>query len=311
MSHFLSLSFEIVEVAMQHWLHDFRECWWDHLVVDVLICNSIGIHFGLFLADVTGFKRFHWVRGEENEETSIVWNVIDIFNPFAWIKKNWAVFASARNLFAAATVCAYATLVQLQSFMLKETWGINSAHPFMIARVIVLFLLGTGAATVYYEDVVHKKKPQQQREDSKQQQQATVDHSNRGMSLWLAYAITILEILNNIKYAIPIILMRSDPTPGHIWIPMLAVTVLTLVWFVFHFVLLGRVSNKHWFKWIISGALLTTIIACYVVLFLAGTPDIRTWRDEMDILGKEVIEKISAAVATATTTTITPEQIVV
>jgi phosphatidylserine synthase 2 len=43
----ISIGFEILEVTFQHWLPNFKECWWDHLLIDVFGCNLIGTFIGI------------------------------------------------------------------------------------------------------------------------------------------------------------------------------------------------------------------------------------------------------------------------
>lgn len=45
-SWFISIAFELCELTFQHWLPNFNECWWDSWVLDVLVCNAIGIYTG-------------------------------------------------------------------------------------------------------------------------------------------------------------------------------------------------------------------------------------------------------------------------
>jgi hypothetical protein len=40
---FVSVMFELMELTFQHWLPNFNECWWDSWILDVLICNNIGV----------------------------------------------------------------------------------------------------------------------------------------------------------------------------------------------------------------------------------------------------------------------------
>lgn len=44
---FLSITFEGLELSFKHWIPNFAECWWDSLIMDVLICNFIGIVLGV------------------------------------------------------------------------------------------------------------------------------------------------------------------------------------------------------------------------------------------------------------------------
>jgi phosphatidylserine synthase 2 len=32
--------------VLQHWMPNFAECWWDHIILDVLVCNALGIFLG-------------------------------------------------------------------------------------------------------------------------------------------------------------------------------------------------------------------------------------------------------------------------
>jgi len=42
----LSVFFEVLEVMFQHLLPNFEECWWDHLILDLFVCNLAGIVLG-------------------------------------------------------------------------------------------------------------------------------------------------------------------------------------------------------------------------------------------------------------------------
>ncbi|KAF0515241.1 Phosphatidylserine synthase 2 [Gigaspora margarita] len=42
----LSIMFEVMEYSLQHQLNNFAECWWDHWILDVLICNWAGLYLG-------------------------------------------------------------------------------------------------------------------------------------------------------------------------------------------------------------------------------------------------------------------------
>lgn len=43
----LSVGFEVMEVTFRHMLPNFNECWWDSWVLDVLMCNFVGIYAGM------------------------------------------------------------------------------------------------------------------------------------------------------------------------------------------------------------------------------------------------------------------------
>ena len=43
----ISVTFEFMEYTLEHQLPNFSECWWDHWILDVLICNGGGTVLGL------------------------------------------------------------------------------------------------------------------------------------------------------------------------------------------------------------------------------------------------------------------------
>ena len=43
----ISILFEFMELTFQHMLPNFNECWWDSWILDVAVCNFIGILTGM------------------------------------------------------------------------------------------------------------------------------------------------------------------------------------------------------------------------------------------------------------------------
>ena len=44
----ISVMFEFLEYSLEHQLPNFSECWWDHWILDVLICNGGGTLAGIY-----------------------------------------------------------------------------------------------------------------------------------------------------------------------------------------------------------------------------------------------------------------------
>jgi len=55
----ISVMWEITEITFAHLLPNFIECWWDALILDVIICNGLGIWIktGAASAPATPTKR--------------------------------------------------------------------------------------------------------------------------------------------------------------------------------------------------------------------------------------------------------------
>ena len=51
---------ELTEVFFGHLLPNFYECWWDNIVLDVLICNNLGIFTGMMVCKWLEMREYHW-----------------------------------------------------------------------------------------------------------------------------------------------------------------------------------------------------------------------------------------------------------
>lgn len=40
--------FEFLEYSLEHQLANFSECWWDHWILDVIVCNGGGTILGIY-----------------------------------------------------------------------------------------------------------------------------------------------------------------------------------------------------------------------------------------------------------------------
>jgi phosphatidylserine synthase 2 len=54
--HLWSILDELLELSWQHILPHFRECWWDHLLTDILLSNTPAIFLGLYCVRKLGIK---------------------------------------------------------------------------------------------------------------------------------------------------------------------------------------------------------------------------------------------------------------
>jgi hypothetical protein len=41
-------------------LNNFKECWWDHVIIDILGCNLLGIACAFLVIDKFGLDRYRW-----------------------------------------------------------------------------------------------------------------------------------------------------------------------------------------------------------------------------------------------------------
>ncbi|KAF3943903.1 hypothetical protein CMV_029572 [Castanea mollissima] len=57
----LSIGFEMMEFTFRHMLPNFNECWWDSIILDILICNWFGIWAGMNTVRHFDGKTYKWV----------------------------------------------------------------------------------------------------------------------------------------------------------------------------------------------------------------------------------------------------------
>lgn len=48
------------QIFFSHLLPNFLECWWDAILLDILLCNGLGIWLGLFICRKLEMRTFRW-----------------------------------------------------------------------------------------------------------------------------------------------------------------------------------------------------------------------------------------------------------
>ncbi|XP_050808847.1 phosphatidylserine synthase 2 isoform X2 [Gopherus flavomarginatus] len=56
----ISVMFEFLEYSLEHQLPNFSECWWDHWIMDVILCNGFGIYCGMKTLGWLSLKTYKW-----------------------------------------------------------------------------------------------------------------------------------------------------------------------------------------------------------------------------------------------------------
>merc|ERR1719285_836258 len=88
----ISITWEIVEITTAYFVPNFAECWWDQWILDVLLCNGIGIELGLLFLRMyeTDLPRFDWVPFMNiNGLCAKFERARQQFTPVNWEKIHW------------------------------------------------------------------------------------------------------------------------------------------------------------------------------------------------------------------------------
>jgi len=207
----MSIVFEVMELSMEHLMPNFAECWWDHIVIDILLCNAIGIYLGLKVAQYFSMKPYFWL-GKIRPE-------IDSYS--------WDVFSSWKRMLAIVVLMVTVLTIELNAFFLKFILWIPPPHPINIARLVMWWGIGQPGMREYYQWV-------------------TDPNCKRfGTMSWMCVAVVGVEVLIIIKMGRG---MFPTPTPAPVfwtWVVCIVLFVGWAVWYYGYYSKPSKSSRKH------------------------------------------------------------------
>ncbi|XP_047630782.1 phosphatidylserine synthase 2 isoform X1 [Phacochoerus africanus] len=241
MCSIVSVMFEFLEYSLEHQLPNFSECWWDHWIMDVLVCNGLGIYCGMKTLEWLSLKTYKW-QGLWNIPTykGKMKRIAFQFTPYSWVRFEWKPASSLRRWLAvcgiilvvrpglgraarwapgspAPPLCPQFLLAELNTFYLKFVLWMPPEHYLVLLRLVFFVNVGGVAMREIY-DFMDDPKP----------------HKKLGQQAWLVAAITATELLIVVKYD-PHTLTLS--LPFYISQCWTLGSVLALTWTVWRFFL--------------------------------------------------------------------------
>ena len=117
---YLSIFFEFLEYSLQHQLPNFAECWWDHWILDVLVCNWLGLWLGMKACRYFSMQTYEW-RGfsEIPHVRGKVSRGLQQLLPHSFTSFQWAPTHSFKNYIWSVTILFLFLLCELNAFYLK------------------------------------------------------------------------------------------------------------------------------------------------------------------------------------------------
>uniref|UniRef100_A0A8C5KV09 Phosphatidylserine synthase n=1 Tax=Jaculus jaculus TaxID=51337 RepID=A0A8C5KV09_JACJA len=200
----ISVMFKFLEYSLEHQLPNFSECWWDHWIMDVLICNGLGIYCGIMTLEWLSLKTYKW-QG--------LWNIPTYKGKIKRIAFQFTPIAGLHRWLAVCGIILVFLLAELNTFYLKffVLW-MPPEHYLVLLRLVFFVAM----REIY--DFMDELKP----------------HRKLGQQAWLVAAITVTELLIVVKYD-PHTLTLS--LPFYISQCWTLGSVLVLTWTVWHFFL--------------------------------------------------------------------------
>jgi hypothetical protein len=139
----MSVSWEFIEISLTHHLANFAECWWDQLILDVLLCNGLGIEFGVRLCSFFEVQEYKWsglmsiptLRGKMGRI------VAQFTTPMSWTKVRWEPAKSLRRFIGVHILVLGFSVGQLNAFYLKYLLWVPAHNNLNILRLGLIFLI--------------------------------------------------------------------------------------------------------------------------------------------------------------------------
>ncbi|KIY68453.1 PSS-domain-containing protein [Cylindrobasidium torrendii FP15055 ss-10] len=155
----LSVAFELAEYSLQHQLANFAECWWDHWILDVLLCNWLGIVLGMKVCQYFEVKPYEW-RGIRQTKgfRGKAKRVVSQFSPHDFTAFKWGTTTDFTHYFSVVLLLAVFLAAELNPFYLKTLLWMEPEHPIIILRLTFVFLCGLPAVRENYQYMTDPRK---------------------------------------------------------------------------------------------------------------------------------------------------------
>ncbi|XP_073838665.1 phosphatidylserine synthase-like [Musca autumnalis] len=221
----ISIMWEITEITFAHLLPNFVECWWDALILDVLICNGLGIWVGLKFCKMLEMREYKWASIKDISSTSgKIKRAVLQFTPESWTAIRWLDPKSTAMRFAAVIqLVIFWQVTELNTFFLKHIFEMPPDHYIVIGRLVFVGLFVAPSVRQYYTYVTDTR------------------CKRVGTQCWVYGAIMVSEAILCIKNGKELF-ERTQAINIVIW---LTVQVLISVAFVYGCILWQRMMDKR------------------------------------------------------------------
>lgn len=146
----ISITWEFVEISLTYMLPNFAECWWDQLLLDVMISNAAGIVVGVGICRYLEAKQYDW-RGVQNAPATEKLKRLALqFTPESWIRVDWGSSTTIKRFFAIQLLIVVLQVEELNHFFLKHLLWIPPKNWVNGVRLFVVTFIGMPAVRQYY-----------------------------------------------------------------------------------------------------------------------------------------------------------------
>ena len=205
--HFWQVFDEVIELSLQHILPHFRECWWDHILMDITLSNIPAICLGMWIIRKFKIREMDWL-GRHGKDHWYEWEVFHCHKKFGVL------------VYQQFLLCIHFA----NGFFVMNALLIPPKHVFPPGRMLLYFLFGALAMREGYDDGRTWGTPERK------------DKPIAGRMRWLTVAALLTEIALCWKYREGTGNILDNPTPAYKWVPWtLGCTALVAYWVYLRF----------------------------------------------------------------------------
>ncbi|XP_068189262.1 phosphatidylserine synthase 1 [Antennarius striatus] len=180
----ISITWEMTELFFMHLLPNFAECWWDQVILDILLCNGGGIWLGMTACRFLEIRTYHWASIKEiHSTTGKIKRAVLQFTPASWMYVRWldpkSSFQRVAGIYFFMIVWQ---LTELNIFFFKHIFIFQASHPLSWCRILLIGIITAPTVRQYY---VYLTEPQCKRV---------------GTQCWVFGAIVFLEAIICVKF---------------------------------------------------------------------------------------------------------------
>lgn len=222
----LSIMFELLEYTLEHQLPNFSECWWDHWIMDALVCNGLGIWCGMLTVKYLSIKHYHW-HGlwSIHSYTGKLRRLAAQFSPYMWMDFDWRPTLNFKRWIMMLNTIVFFSIAELNTFYLKFVLWLPPSHYINLLRLILFLFMGAVAMREQYQYI------------------DDMSAAEPGRQSWIVASIIVSELLIVLKFGWDTV---SQPLPRHVTIFWLVAIATLIVWTFYEFYVkrhLHRVSR--------------------------------------------------------------------
>ncbi|KAG8133808.1 putative Phosphatidylserine synthase 1-like protein [Naja naja] len=139
----ISITWELTELFFMHLLPNFAECWWDQVILDILLCNGGGIWLGMVVCRWLEMRTYHWASFKDiHTTTGKIKRAVLQFTPASWTYVRWfdpkSSFQRVAGIYLFMIIWQ---LTELNTFFLKHIFVFQASHPLSWCRILFIGII--------------------------------------------------------------------------------------------------------------------------------------------------------------------------